>query len=480
MFFITLYCLWCVCVQLENSETSLGNLRPNMLEENTLYLERKVVWCVKKWVRIRYEGGIILVGGSADNSTIAPVHSFLFDCNKNEPQGWYYLASLDARLYGSFSISIAISSGRVCNSLAGCLCTYTSTDTTIPTDFLCSMCNFSLCGEVAQAPVLTISMMAVPRYQQSISYAPTTTPSYLHEERSQRNITRCVDFTRHARNETAAASSSGLEIELSLRYVPTIQEVQFSISRVVGSIHPTAMPSPSSKDSQRSALPISIPSSATYIMNGRLPSTRELSRDDLPPNIPSPRPFGHHFSSSNIPTRTPVYPTLSHPLLPPLFPCPSWANQTVWQQLYSLPVANTTRTYLSGRIATVLRVDSLCRIGKQGAATYKCLSSLSRPDRRCMLSFEVGSPASAVCSLGDATDMLAVSLEVQATIFSDLITNKKGKSLPALRGELSVGVLGGALLVMLAIFLLLCHLLSVRTRCQCCDRATAGYSPIAA
>lgn len=144
---------------------------------------------MKKWIRIKYEGGLILVGGSADKNTTVPVHSSLFDCNKNEPQGWYFLTSLDARLYRSFSISIAVSSGRVCNSLTGCLCTYTSTDTTMETDFICSMCNFSLCGEGAQAPALTISMMAVLRYQQSSSLVPTTAPTSLHEEKIQRNIT---------------------------------------------------------------------------------------------------------------------------------------------------------------------------------------------------------------------------------------------------------------------------------------------------
>ena len=95
-----------------------------------------------------------------------------------------------------------------------------------------------------------------------------------------------------------------------------------------------------------------------------------------------------------------------------------------------------------------------------------------------MLSFEVGIPASVVCPLSDATDMLAVSLEVQAIIFSKNYT--RGKSLPRLRGEVT-WMLGGALLIVLAFFLLLCHLLSVRARCLCCcDKARAGYAPIVA
>jgi hypothetical protein len=438
-------------------------------------VETKVEWCIKKWIRIKYEGGLLLIGGSADNGTYSSVHSFLSDCNENEPQGLYYLASLDARMYRSFSISIVVSKGRVCNALVGCLCTYTSKDTTLATDFTCLTCNLSLCGEDAQAPVLAISMMAVPRSRQSLSWVPTSKPSHLDEERSQRNITTCVDVAHYTRNDSAAVSSSWLEI--SLRYLPAVQEVQFSLSRVSSMIQPSTArnpsPSPLSMTNERRIAP-SITTAAS--IGCRQPWTREL----LPTRMPSAGPSGHHFYSSHSPVRKTApttYPTLSPTPLSPLFTCTSWMNQTVWQQLYSLPNSNhnTTRSYQSVRIFAVIRVDSLRYVGKRGAAMYQ--RSSSRHPSRCALSFEVGNPVNIECptiELANGADLLDVSVEVQAIVFSD---GSKAMSPSSRRGKLS-WVLACALLGVLATFLLLCHLLSVRTRCACCGRAEAAYSPI--
>ena len=102
--------------------------------------------------------------------------------------------------------------------------------------------------------------------------------------------------------------------------------------------------------------------------------------------------------------------------------------------------------------------------------------SSSRHPSRCALSFEVGNPVNIECptiELANGADLLDVSVEVEAIVFSD---GSKAMSPSSRRGELS-WVIACALLGVLATFLLLCHLLSVRTRCACCGRAEAAYSP---
>lgn len=128
---------------------------------NRVIIQKNLVWCIKRWVRVRYEGGVILIGGTEDSSSTGTISNSSTDCNLDEFQGWYYFSTVQSQSheYRSISLSVIVAGGRLCQSMLGCSCTM---HLFIIATFnsVCTQCDYSICEDhEAQAPILLITAL---------------------------------------------------------------------------------------------------------------------------------------------------------------------------------------------------------------------------------------------------------------------------------------------------------------------------------
>ena len=439
-------------------------------------------------------------------NSATPVHSTLPDCHAGEHQGWYYLTSIDANQYHSFSMSIIISGGRVCEALLGCLCSFTLS-TNVTNDSFCSNCNFSICGGTAQSPVLMISLMAtykniLPHKNQHPTLSPTSHPQLASISRDfvhniVRNTSICLNSSKISSIHSAVDKvPKAFTVMLALQYEPQRCALQYSLivmRRIDATTPATTIPSIAATVSPSKISASTAPTSQASVRQQYhlSPHSRLLEGNhkyELPPppspistSLPFPAstfsPLPHPTSSNNRkdttpkpqPSQAPARKKQSHDHCL----AASWVDLYSWYNLYSLP-PNLTKNFDSGRLSV-----SLASISGQYPA---CRWRLAQ-EGPCELIFEDSRSAFALCpgfELSGCNESIAISLQVKRlSVEYPADLPQQSSKLRGQRDEISFMIYYGIIGV-LSFFLLLCFILSISHKLHCFRSAsTAGYAPIA-
>mmetsp|Transcript_20537 Transcript_20537/g.28373 ORF Transcript_20537/g.28373 Transcript_20537/m.28373 type:complete len:421 (-) Transcript_20537:24-1286(-) len=418
----------------------MQNVMHNIYQHNMVVIQKSIVWCVKKWVRLRYEGGVVLIGGTESNNSIGTISPTSNECNSDELQGWYYLSTINSAEYHRISISIVVSGGRVCESLLGCSCTM-QLSAFATFNSVCTQCDYSICDDhKSQAPTFATF---------SSSYIPTGAPAIpLVQDLQSKlsNTTVCISASSSERGLIYTSSNTAYEdttarLFVSLRYLPLEDAIHIMLSR--------------------SPFQVRYPSLSPTHLRHPTPPLRRLSS---------------HYSTAES--------------------NPACSSEGVWQTLYPLP-SNFSVLYSSGQVqlsaSEVLAISRISSTSTTPSITlypYKLLSPFS-----CSLHFNAQSFSRVLCPsalqwLPSPTQTGTVNVEVSLHASHLLLYAHS----PAMHGEnhtitplpdhrLSTLLLFGLLelLLVLAVVLLLLALCARQSRTVSGSFLVAclkGYRPI--
>jgi hypothetical protein len=132
-----------------------------------------VIWCVNHWMRIRYDSGILMIGGADETQNNGGVHTSRTDCGLT-PQGWHFVTSFDlfdvTDLHVTYSATDAVLKSGDNPRKLKCGCEF-STMPSEPVNMICTSCEFTL--ERSQTPTIELSVQQTFRGTGEPTRAPT-------------------------------------------------------------------------------------------------------------------------------------------------------------------------------------------------------------------------------------------------------------------------------------------------------------------
>ncbi len=69
-------------------------------------------WCINHWMRVHFDGGVLLFGGADSMQSNGGVHTSLTDCG-TEPQGWRVITALNLYDVTSLKVSYKATNARL-------------------------------------------------------------------------------------------------------------------------------------------------------------------------------------------------------------------------------------------------------------------------------------------------------------------------------------------------------------------------------